>query len=64
FTASGRLFKTIDNVRYGRVMGADRAVAMRIRSGPETAEATFSGTEARSSPRVWFEPDGLAQIPP
>ena len=64
FTASGRLFKTIDNVRYERVMGAERAVAMRIHSGPETAEATFSGIEARTSPRVWFEPDGLPQIPP
>jgi len=64
FTASGRLFKTIDNVRYERVMGAERAVAMRVRSGPETAEATFSGIEARTSPRGWFEPDGLPQIPP
>ena len=64
FTASGRLFKTIDNVRYERVMGADRAVAMRIRSGPETAEATFSEIEARTSPRAWFDPDGLPQIQP
>ena len=64
FTASGRLFKTIDNVRYERVMGAERAVGMRVRSGPETAEATFSGIEARTSPRGWFEPDELPQIPP
>ena len=64
FTASGRLSKTIDDIRYERVMGSERAVGMRVRSGPETAEATFSGIEARTSPRGWFEPDGLAQIPP
>ncbi|MCX6969816.1 MAG: outer membrane lipoprotein-sorting protein [Verrucomicrobia bacterium] len=64
FTAGGRLFKTIDNIRYGRVLECERVASMRIRSGPETAEATFSGIEARTSPRAWFEPDGLAQIPP
>ncbi len=64
FAASGRLFKTIDNIRYGRVMGAERAVGMRVCSGSETAEATFSETQARTSPSEWFEPEGLPLIKP
>ncbi|MEI6033584.1 MAG: outer membrane lipoprotein-sorting protein [Verrucomicrobiae bacterium] len=62
YTASGRLFKTIDNIRYERVLEAERAVGMRIRSGSESAEATISGVAARTSPREWFEPDGLPLI--
>jgi hypothetical protein len=64
FTASGRLFKTIDNIRYETVQGAKRAVGMRIRSGSETAEARFSETQARTSPREWFEPGSLPLIHP
>jgi len=64
FTASGRLFKTIDNIRYETVQGAKRAVGMRIRAGSETAEASFSNTQARTSPREWFEPEGLPLIQP
>lgn len=64
FTASGRLFKTIDNIRYETVLGSQRAVGMRIRAGSETAEASFSGTQARTSPREWFESDKLPLINP
>ena len=64
FTASGRLFKTIDNIRYARMQGSDRVTGMRIRSGSETADVTISDVVARPSPQDWFEPDKLPIIVP
>jgi hypothetical protein len=64
FTESGRLFKTIDNIRYERVLDSERAVGMRIRAGAESAEVSISDVLARTSPRSWFDPDGLPLITP
>ena len=62
FTASGRLFKTIDNIRYARMVGSERVAGMRIRTGSETVEVTVSEMAARTSPKDWFEPDKLPFI--
>ena len=64
FTASGRLFKTIDHIRYARVLGADRVAAMRICSGAETAEVTITDMVARKSPPDWFDPEKLPLVMP
>ena len=62
FAASGRLFKTIDAIRYARMAGAERVAGMRITSGAEIADVTIVDMAARKSPQDWFEPDKLPAI--
>ena len=64
FTASGRLFKTIDNVRYARMSGAERVAGLRIRTGAEIADVTVSDMVVRTSPIDWFDPEKLQLIAP
>ena len=64
FTASGRLFKTIDNIRYERMAGGERVSGMRIQSGAEIVEVAISKMTIRASPQDWFEPDKLPLIKP
>ena len=62
YTASGRLFKTVDNIKYAGPRGEPRVSGMRVSSGLETAEATITKIEARSAPAIWFDPGSLQKI--
>lgn len=64
FTSSGKAAKTIEILRYSNVLGAEHVTALRITSGPETAEVRISDFAADSTPAGEFEPHRFYRTQP
>lgn len=64
FTSSGKAAKTIDILRYAKVLGAEHVTGLRITSGPDTAEVTISDFAADSTPAEGFEPHRFYRTQP
>jgi len=62
FTRSGKLFRTIEVLRYENLLGSMRVASQRITSGPEVAEVTLSEVRASRLPPEWFDPDRFSGV--
>lgn len=64
FTRSGRLFRTIEVLRYEQLLGAKRVASQRITSGPEVAVVTLTQVRAERLPPEWFAANAFGDVQP
>ncbi len=62
YTASKKVFRSVLFTKYSIVLGAERAVALRIEDQGGIAEVSLSGVKGGRSPDAFFDPDQLPRL--
>jgi len=61
-SASGRPWRTIHPLEFGRVMGRDRPSVLRVQSRGKTRTITTRGQKAVNIPEAWVDPEKFGGV--
>ncbi len=62
YTASRKVFRSVEFLRYEAVLGAERATQLRVDNHGDTEEITLSEMKASASPAEYFDPEQLPRL--